>query len=128
MEFRGYTMKIHGKSVHGKTLEYLDYLSRWKITGKCPWKERPWKKPGVFGPLVQVENNWKMSMEKASMEKAWSIWTPFPWTLVHESPWTLVHESPWTVHGSPWNLTRYPWHILDIFSWTVHGTSLEINT
>jgi hypothetical protein len=27
------------------------------------------KKPGVFGLLVQVENDWKMFMKKASMEK-----------------------------------------------------------
>jgi hypothetical protein len=50
-------------------------LSRWKMTGKCPWKKHPWKKPGVFGLLVQVENEWKMSMDKVSMEKTWSIWT-----------------------------------------------------
>jgi hypothetical protein len=36
------------------------------------------KKPGVFGLFVQVENDWKISMEKASMEKTWSIWTPCP--------------------------------------------------
>ena len=74
------------------------------MTGKCPWKKRPWKKPGVFGLLVQVENDWKMSMDNVSMEKTWSIWTPCPggkcpW---QNSVWTLVHGIAWTsVHGSP---------------------------
>jgi hypothetical protein len=52
---------------HGTPWIYHD--NPWK---KCPWK----KKPGIFGHLVLVENDWEMSLEKAFMEKTLSIWTP----------------------------------------------------
>jgi hypothetical protein len=113
-----------------KNLEYLDSLFRWKMTGKCPWKKRPWKKPGVFGLLVQVENDWKMSMNEVSMEKTWSIWTPCPWNCMDKCPWNSMDKCPWKsieLHGnlsmeldkifmdSPWNWSGNQ-NIINLFS------------
>ena len=78
------------------------------MTGKCPWKKRPWKKPGVFGLLVQVENvHGKIVYGHLSMELHGQVSMELHGQVsmeVHRITWTLVHGIGLDIHGQSMEL------------------------
>lgn len=97
-----------------------------RIFHENPWKKCPWKKPDVFGLLVQDKfekkgwKNWKKAhgnIAKNSMDLSMVLLYIFPWTgpPVHRITltglWTPVHGITWTGlwTSCPWNYVAFPW-------------------
>ena len=111
--------KIHGKSIHGKSMENRmekPWRNPWEIHGKSmgnPWiiktekrkcfRGTPWVPMGAHGdPWAPMRNH------------------GFPWVPMgfHGSPWVPMgpHGFPWVpmgpmgpmgTHGSPWEIIRF---------------------
>jgi hypothetical protein len=84
------------------------------MTGKCPWTKCPWKKPGVLGLLVQVENvHGKIVYGHLSMELHGQVSME-----VHRIAWKLVHGiglDKVDIHGQSIELVWKSKHYKSIF-------------